>query len=77
MGEIIFDGEPPYEPLFAQTTTTKPTQDGVELVLHVFVDGPPPETVPVRILLEPEVAYGLAVKLGIDAKVVERWSKNR
>jgi len=60
MGVITFDGEQPYDLLEAQTATTEPTIDGVELVLTVFVEGLPTETVPVRIQLQPEVARALA-----------------
>ncbi len=76
MGEIIFEGAAPYEPLSAQSATTKPTIDGVELVLNVFVEGLPTETVPVRIQLEPEVARALASRLATEAMIVENWRKN-
>jgi hypothetical protein len=77
MGQIIFEGEPPYETLEAESATTDPTLDGVELILNVSVEGLSTEIVPVRIRLEPEVARVLGSQLGTTAMVVENWRKNR
>jgi len=63
--------------MYAQSASSKPTLDGVELTVHVALEGPSNETVPVRILLEPEVAAGLCPGLQIAAGVVERWRQNQ
>ena len=39
MGMIIFENDPPYERLEAQSAQAIPTSDGVELVLSVSVEG--------------------------------------
>jgi hypothetical protein len=39
MGQIIFEGEAPYETLEAESATAESTLDGVELVLNVAVEG--------------------------------------
>jgi hypothetical protein len=74
---IIFDGEPPYEALYAKSCQSNPLLDGVELILQIIVDEPPGDTVPVRILLEPEVAAALCPGLQTNAGVVTRWRRNR
>jgi hypothetical protein len=56
MGEIVFEDDPPYARLDALSAEAHPTPDGVELVLTLFVEGLATSTVPVRILLHPEVA---------------------
>jgi hypothetical protein len=60
MGEIVFENDPPYKRLNAQSAQAIPTSDGVELVLSVSIEGPTAATVPVRILITPEVANALA-----------------
>jgi hypothetical protein len=73
MGMIIFENDPPYERLEAQSAQAIPTSDGVELVLSVSVEGPTTATVPVRILLTPEVANALARKIEPAAGAARRW----
>jgi hypothetical protein len=63
MGEIVFEGDPPYRRLDVRSAEARPTRDGVELVVNVFLVGPPNETAPVRILLQPEAAAALAAQL--------------
>jgi len=46
MGEIVFENDPPYKRLNAQSAQAIPTSDGVELVLSVSVEGPTTATVP-------------------------------
>jgi hypothetical protein len=77
MGTITFEGEPPYEQLSAISATSEPTRDGVLLTLNVALEGPEGETIPVQILLEPEVAVALGSLLPIHAAVVERWRSNQ
>jgi len=72
MGMIIFKNDPPYERLEAQSAQAIPTSDGVELVLSVSVEGPT-ATVPVRILLTPEVANALARQIEPAAGAARRW----
>jgi hypothetical protein len=72
MGMIIFKNDPPYERLEAQSAQAIPTSDGVELVLSV-VEGPTTATVPVRILLTPEVANALARQIEPAAGAARRW----
>jgi hypothetical protein len=76
MGTIIFDGEGPFEPLYARNPAVEPTLDGVELVLNVYVAGQDAETVPVRIRLEPEDARNLAGQIGPRAMTVDQWRKS-
>jgi hypothetical protein len=76
MGEIIFEGHPPFEPMSARRPTANATRDGVELVLNVLVGEAPHDTVPVRILLEPEDADGLADLLKVHAGTVDRWRRS-
>ena len=73
MGMIIFENDPPYERLEAQSAQAIPTSDGVELVLSVSVEGPITATVPVRILLTPEVANALAKQIEPAAGAARRW----
>jgi hypothetical protein len=73
---IIFNGPPPYEPLYATLASSEPTQDGVLLTLVVNVDGPPAETVPVQVLLKPEVARELCSPMPTQAYIAERWRQN-
>src|SRR5262249_52122309 len=73
MGMIIFEKDPPYERLEAQSPQATPTPDGVELVLSVSVEGPITATVPVRILLTPEVANALAKQIEPAAGAARRW----
>jgi hypothetical protein len=73
MGMIIFENDPPYERLEAQSAQAIPTSDGVELVLSVSVEGPTTATVPVRILLTPEVANALARQIEPAAGAARRW----
>lgn len=70
---IIFEGDPPFEPLDAHTPTATPTKIGVEMVVNVYIEAPPAASFPVRILLTPEDAAALAQALGIAAPVVRRW----
>jgi hypothetical protein len=72
MGMIIFENDPPYERLEAQSAQAIPTSDDVELVLSV-VEGPTTATVPVRILLTPEVANALARQIEPAAGAARRW----
>jgi hypothetical protein len=72
MGMIIFKNDPPYERLEAQSAQAIPTSDDVELVLSV-VEGPTTATVPVRILLTPEVANALARQIEPAAGAARRW----
>jgi hypothetical protein len=72
MGMIIFENDPPYERLEAQSAQAIPTSDGVELVLSVSVEGPTTATVPVRILLTPEVANALARQIEPAAGAARR-----
>jgi hypothetical protein len=74
---ISFDDGPPYEPLCAISASSGPTRDGVVVTLIVTVDGLPTDTVPVQVLLEPEVARALATRLPMQADVVERWRQNQ
>jgi len=71
MGMIIFKNDPPYERLEAQSAQAIPTSDGV--ALSVSVEGPTTATVPVRILLTPEVANALARQIEPAAGAARRW----
>jgi hypothetical protein len=73
---IVFEGEPPYDALFATEAQSEPTQDGVALTVTVQIDGLLAASVPIRILLEPEVARTLSPLLDTQARIVERWRKN-
>jgi hypothetical protein len=77
MGTIIFKDDPPYERLEAQSAEASPTSDGVEVVLSVFVEGLSTATVPVRILLQPEVARALAGQIGPAARAAQMWIENK
>jgi hypothetical protein len=77
MGEIVFENDPPYKRLDAQSAEAIPTSDGVELALNVFVEGAEYETVPIRILLRPEVARVLASQMGPAASAAQRWIDHR
>lgn len=72
---IIFEGDPPFEPLDSHTPTAIATITGVEMVVNVYVLEPPNASVPVRILLQPSDAVELAQALEIAAGVVERWQR--
>jgi hypothetical protein len=76
MGEIIFEGAPPYGRLDAQSAEAKSTLDGVEMVLTVSVEGPSTPTAPLLILLPPAVARALAGQLGAVAEAADRLMKN-
>jgi hypothetical protein len=77
---IVFEGRPPYESLSASAARADPTVAGVALTLTVLLDEPLPgsldASVPIRILLEPEVAKSLCPLLCTQAGVVERWRQN-
>ena len=73
MGLIVLEGDPPYEPIYAQSAATAPTQDGVELIINVHVGEQGGETVAIRILLKPEDATALAPQLSMNARIVQRW----
>lgn len=72
MGEIVFEGEPPYEALSAISATSVATRDGILLTFVVRVSGLPSDVVPIQVLLEPAAARALSA-LQIHADVVERW----
>jgi len=73
MGLIVLEGDPPYEPIFAQSAATAPTPDGVELIINVQVREQGDGTVPIRILLKPEDATALAPQLSMNARIAQRW----
>jgi len=73
MGEIVFENDPPYKRLNAQSAQAIPTSDGVELVLSVSIEGLTTATVPVRILITPEVANALARQIEPAAGAAQRW----
>jgi|SRR6516225_10119029 len=77
MGKIVFENDPPYKRLDAQSAEATPTSDGVELALNLFVEGAEYETVPIRILLRPEVARVLARQMGPAASAAQRWIDHR
>ena len=74
---IIFQDAPPYEPLCAISASSKATRDGVVVTMNVSVAGHPDSSIPVRLLLEPEVARELAGLLVVQAGTVERWRQNQ
>jgi hypothetical protein len=74
---IIFEGPPPYEPIFAKAPSSEPSLDGVIVTLIVDVDGLPQSSVPVRLVLEPEDARTLAGGLKVNSGVVEIWRRNQ
>lgn len=73
---IIFEGDPPFEPLDAHTPTANPTKDAVEMVVNVYIEAMPAESFPVRILLTPVDAAALAQALEIASGVVARWQRD-
>lgn len=62
---IIFEGAPPYAPLFAKSASSKPTLDGVELTVNVVLDASSDDALPIRILLEPKDIAALASTLHV------------
>ena len=76
MGTITFNGAAPFEPVFAQSASARPTPIAVELVVNFFVEGPQGDTVPIRILLEPAGVAQLAAQLGTAAAQTQRWIEN-
>jgi hypothetical protein len=78
MGTLNFNDGPPYNRLDVQSAEAKPTSDGVEVVLNIFVDGgQPTATVPVLILMDPGVARALAGQIEPAAATAERWLEGR
>lgn len=77
MGTMIFEGDPPYDTLYAISVKSQPTLEGIELTLTVGLEGPGDDSVPVRILLEPVDASALGGLLPIQADIVQRWRENQ
>jgi hypothetical protein len=77
MGAINFNDGPPYDRLDVLSAEAKPTSDGVEVILSVFIDGQPTATVPVRILMDPGVARALAGQIEPAAGTADRWLLGR
>lgn len=76
MGRIIFEGDPPLDPVDVHSSSSRPTKDGVEVTLNVYVGGQPPQTVPVRVVLQPADAFALAGQMKANAGTVVQWQKN-
>ncbi len=72
MGNIMFEGDPPFELLDAKQAKATPTRRGIEVTADILMEV---GTVPIRILLQPEAAAALAQALEIAAGVVERWQR--
>jgi hypothetical protein len=69
------DSAPLPKLLYAQSARSEALQDGV-VVLILDVLGQNDELVPVRVLLEPEVAEQLCPGLQINAGTAARWRQN-
>jgi len=74
---IIFDGEPPYDPLFARSAKSEPSLEGVVLTFVLDADAPPHSIAAVQLVLEPDIARALHATLETNARVTERWRKNQ
>lgn len=79
MGEITFEGKPPFDPLFVRSPKVRATEDGVEVTLILDLQGlqggASNEAVSIRLLLEPTDAELLCPNLSTQAGVVRRWKQ--
>jgi hypothetical protein len=71
---ISFEGDPPYEKLCARSAEAEASREGVVLTFYI---GEGLSTVPVQVLLEPNVASALATQMGPVAKTVDLWRANQ
>jgi hypothetical protein len=74
---ISFEGLPPYEKLYARSAKAEALREGVVSTLDIEVEGLSTDTVPVEVLLEPEVTRALATQIDPVAKTVDRWRANQ
>jgi hypothetical protein len=73
VGEIIYQGDSPFEVLPTQALTAHQSRDGVKMI--VFASSPPqsPDAVQISIRLSPDQAQQLAADLTIAARKAKSW----
>jgi hypothetical protein len=68
---IVFEGEPPYEPLIAIAAQSEPIANGVLVTVTVEVDGLSQPYVPIQFALDAGDARSLAGQMGANLKTFD------
>ena len=75
MGNIKFEGDPPYTLPMAQTVTARPGRKTVEVILEVIAPGKVPSLVPIKIQMAPDSARTLQAQLQPAIRMTEAYQK--
>ena len=75
MGNIKFEGAPPYTLPMAQTVTVRPGRKTVEVILEVIAPGKVPSLIPIKIQMAPDSARTLQAQLQPAIRMTEVYQK--
>lgn len=77
MGNVRFEGDPPYDLPPSQTAEVQAVGETVELTLHIIVPGKLLSPAPIRVQMTATVARGLAGQMTAAATAAEMRARER